>query len=357
MQNKNLITGLQAINEALIEAAKKDKDILFFGEGITDPTSFYGTTKNLEKNLSKDRLIEMPLSENSMVGAAIGASMFGKKVVINLHRVEFALLAIEQLVNNAAKSHYISGGVHNIPIVIRLIVGRGWGQGPEHSQSLENMFSIFPGLKVVIPSLPNSAKQLLLKSIFDKNPVVFIEHRWIHYTSEKRDNKKKFLFKSEKITNGKDLTIVASSIYIMECLVLIKELKKYKINIELIDLKVSRPLDLYEITKSVKKTGRLITIDLGNKNYGIGSEIISELVTSNISLFKSEPTKIGMPNYPTPSSRGYLKGHYPDKDYILSIIIKYFPSIGKFKKEIIKNITKSNKLPIDVPNEEFKGPF
>ena len=158
MQNKKLITGLQAINEALIEAAKKDKNILFFGEGINDPTSFYGTTKNLEKYVSKNRLIEMPLSENSMLGAAIGASMFGKKVIINLHRVEFALLAIEQLVNNAAKSHFISGGIHNIPIVIRVIVGRGWGQGPEHSQSLENMFSMFPGLKVAIPSLPNSAK-------------------------------------------------------------------------------------------------------------------------------------------------------------------------------------------------------
>ncbi len=357
MLNKKLITGLQAINEALIEAAKKDKNILFFGEGITDPTSFYGTTKNLENYVDKNRLIEMPLSENSMVGAAIGASMFGKKVVINLHRVEFALLAIEQLVNNAAKSHFISGGIHNIPIVIRLIVGRGWGQGPEHSQSLENMFSIFPGLKVVIPSLPNSAKQLLLDSISDKNPIVFIEHRWIHYTSEKKNNKKKFLFSSEKLTNGNHLTIVASSIYIMECLVLIKELKKYKINIELIDLKVTRPLDLSIIKKSVRKTGRLITIDLGNKNYGIGAEIISELVSDNMSLIKSEPTKIGMPNYPTPSSRGYLEGHYPDKDYILSKIIKYFPSLQRFKKEIIKNITKSKKLPIDVPNEEFKGPF
>ena len=143
----------------------------------------------------------------------------------------------------------------------------------------------------------------------------------------------------------------------MECLVLIKELKNYNINIELLDLKISRPLDLNEIKKSVKKTGRLITIDLGNKNFGIGSEIISELATKNISLFKSEPIKIGMPNYPTPSSRGYLKGHYPDKSIILSKIIKYFPSLKKFKNEIIKNVTKSNNLPIDVPNEEFKGPF
>ena len=357
MQNKNLINGSEAIREAFLEAAKIDKNVLFFGEGISDPSSFYGTTKDLDKIIGKKRLIEMPLSENAMLGAAVGASMFGKRVIINMHRVEFALLAIEQLVNNAAKSHYISAGIHRVPIVLRLIVGRGWGQGPEHSQSLENMFSIFPGLKVIIPSLPNSAKQLMIDSIFDNNPIVFIEHRWIHYASEIRKKSKKNHFKPLKIINGKDITIVTSSIYIMECIILAKELKKYGIYVELFDLRVSRPLYLNDINKSVKKTGKLITIDLGNKNFGIGSEIISEISSSNFSYFKSSPTKIGMPNYPTPSSRGYLKGHYPDKKFILEKIMNYFPNLIKHKDNILKNITKSDNLPIDVPNEEFKGPF
>ena len=138
---QRIIPGSEAIREGLIEAAKKDRNVIFQAEGVSDPSSVYGTTKNLEKIFNKKRIIEMPLSENAMTGVAIGASFLGKRPIISLHRVEFALLALEQIINNAAKSHYTSMGQHSVPIVIRLIVGRGWGQGPEHSQSLENIFA------------------------------------------------------------------------------------------------------------------------------------------------------------------------------------------------------------------------
>lgn len=358
--NKKLLTGSEAIREGLIEAGKKNNNIIFFAEGIDDPSSVYGTTKDLKNFFNKkDRLIEMPLSENGIVGIAIGASIFKKIPIISLHRVEFAILALEQIINNAAKLSYISMGEHKVPIIIRLIVGRGWGQGPEHSQSLENLFSMIPGLKVLIPSFPEDAKGMIISATRQNNPTIIIEHRWIHYAkSLVRDGYfTSNIEEPSKIISGNDITIVASSIMTFETLMLAKILKKYGVSIELIDLRVANPLKLKKIIKSVRKTGRLMTLDLGNKNFGIGSEIISQIVCEKIKLL-SEPIKIGMPFYPTPSSRGYLKNHYPSKKMIFENILKLFPSIKKYKKNIYSEIDLITKnVPIDIPDETFKGPF
>ena len=158
---KKLITTGDAIREGLAEAGKKDKNVLLFAEGIDDPSSVFGTTKDLKQVYGEDRIIEMPVSENGLCGVAIGAALMGKRPVISFHRVEFALLALEQIMNNAAKAHYISNGKHRVPLVIRAIIGRGWGQGPEHSQSLEILFASIPGLKVIMPTFPNDAKGMI----------------------------------------------------------------------------------------------------------------------------------------------------------------------------------------------------
>ena len=129
-----------AIRDGLTEIAIKDPSVIFLAEGVADPSSVYGTIAGLGKHIAPERIIEMPVAENALTGVAIGAAMMGKRPVLSFHRVEFALLAMEQIVNNAAKAHYISRGRHRVPIVIRLVFGRGWGQGPEHSQSLESMF-------------------------------------------------------------------------------------------------------------------------------------------------------------------------------------------------------------------------
>ena len=152
--NKIIMTGAEAIRDAFINAGKKINNLLVVSEGVIDPSAFYGTTKDLHIFLGKERIIEMPLSESALTGICIGAAINGMRPVLNFHRVEFALLAMEQLVNNAAKAHYISFGKHKVPFVLRLVVGRGWGQGPAHSQSLENFFSSVPGLKVIMPTFP-----------------------------------------------------------------------------------------------------------------------------------------------------------------------------------------------------------
>ena len=143
----------------------------------------WGTLKGIGNKFGEDRVIEMPIAENGAVGIAIGAAIAGQRPIISFHRVEFALLAFEQIVNNAAKTYYISNGQHKVPLVIRMVIGRGWGQGPEHSQSLEPLFAYFPGLKVVMPAFAADAKGMLIAAIEDDNPVIFIEHRFLHYST------------------------------------------------------------------------------------------------------------------------------------------------------------------------------
>ena len=219
MQNeKKIINSGQAINDALRLMGERDKNVLLFAEGIDDPSAMYGTTKNLLETYGKERMIEMPIAENGLCGVAIGAAMAGKRPVLSFHRVEFALLAMEQIVNNAAKMHYISNGNHKVPIVIRLVVGRGWGQGPEHSQSLETLFSYIPGLKVLMPTFPDDYKGMLISAIEDNNPTIIIEHRWTHYVKGDvlSGYYKSDITKPKKIKEGNDYTIVSSSFSTLE---------------------------------------------------------------------------------------------------------------------------------------------
>ena len=158
----------KAINEALEISMSLDKKVIVIGLGVDDPKSIFGTTLDLDKKFGKNRVYDMPTAENAMTGIAIGASINGFKPVITHQRVEFALLSMEQIINQASKWYYMSAGKTNIPIVIRIIIGRGWGNGPQHTQSLESMFANIPGLKVISPSNPYDAKGLLISSIKDK---------------------------------------------------------------------------------------------------------------------------------------------------------------------------------------------
>ena len=147
------------------------------------PKGIFGTTSNLSKKYGKNRVIESPISENGITGISIGLAINNFKVLLIHQRVEFALLSIEQIFNNAAKSFYVTNGKHKVPIVIRMVIGRGWGQGPAHSQSFETIFSYVPGLKVLIPSSAYDAKGMLISAINDPNPVLILEHRWFHYVT------------------------------------------------------------------------------------------------------------------------------------------------------------------------------
>jgi len=354
-----IISYADAVREALTECGKRDRNVLFLAEGIADPSSVYGTTKGLGTHCP-DQLIEMPLSENALVGIAVGAALSGKRPVINFHRVEFALLAVEQIVNNAAKAHYISRGRHSVPLVIRLVIGRGWGQGPEHSQSLESIFAHFPGLKVIMPTFPRDAKGMLIAAIRDDNPVIVIEHRWCHYSTGAvpEGDAIEALDGPRVVRAGRDVTLVGTSYATLEALRAADALAAIGVEAEVVDLRVLRPLVPDLILDSVGRTGRLVTIDTGWWRYGIGAEIVAEVTTRRFGALKSAPIRLGMPEHPTPSSRGMVPGVYPDAVGIVAAVGRQMELAEDAVASVQAALTQARGgLPPDVPDPFFKGPF
>jgi len=359
MSTHKIITFAEAIKDGIVQSMKKFPSMFLMGEGVNDPSSMWGTIKDIDKIFGNNRILEMPVSENGMFGLAIGSAIQGSRPLINLQRVEFALYAFEQIINNAAKSSYISRGKHKVPLVVRMVIGRGWGQGPEHAQSLENIFSSIPGLKVVIPAFPQDAKSLIISSIADNNPVIFLEHRWLHNSTGKVSKKFKIskLTSFKKVFNGSDITLVANSINLLEALRISKILKKFQIGVDLLDFCMPNPLDDNLLFKSIKKTKRLIVIDLGYKQLGTSSELIARVSDKKIKL-KSFPGRLGLPFHPVPSSRGLVKNFYPNGFQILKLIKDTLDINEKKFEQIISSYKKSiTNIPIDVPDPFFKGPF
>lgn len=348
------IKFFQAIKEGLSISLQKDKNVYLIGLGVPDPKGVFGTTLNLQKKFGKNRVMDMPTAENGMTGIAIGTALGGLKPVITHQRVEFALLSIEQIVNQAAKWNYMTAGKNHIPLVIRLIVGRGWGQGPQHAQSLESWFSHIPGLKVVSPSNPYDAKGLMISAINDKNPVIFYEHRWLHNTFGKVDSKyyEVKIGKAKIVKHGKDLTIISNSYMLLECLKCVKLYKKHGISIELIDIRTLRPLDKSTFIKSVNKTKKLLVVDNSWVTYGVSAEIISSIVENLNNTLQAKPIRLGFTDVPSPSTRALTKYFYPDAFEIskkINLLLNLNIDIDIFKKNSSKYY--------DIPDENFTGPF
>ena len=360
MPEARVITATEAILEALDLALTGRTDTYLIGEGVADPNAIFGTTKGLIQKYGPSRVIEMPVSENGMTGIAIGSALMGRRPIMTHQRVDFALLALEQLFNTAAKSHYVTNGAHKVPLTVRMVIGRGWGQGPQHSQSLESLFGYIPGLKVVMPSTPADFKGMLLASIEDDNPVIFIEHRWLHYVSGAvpQGYYLSALDGPHRIYEGGDLTIVASSYMTLEAMRAASALSKQGCNVDLFDLRVLRPLDLSGIIASVRRTGRLIVCDIGWKTLGPGAEIVAQVVESSLDALKRPPVRIGLPDHPTPSSLSLAQTYYPDSAQIVDAAA-LLCGIGAKETEAAREevIAARAGVPIDKPDPAFKGPF
>tara|TARA_B100000780_G_scaffold278737_1_gene253427 strand:- start:4348 stop:5397 length:1050 start_codon:yes stop_codon:yes gene_type:complete len=349
MKNKTH-TFTETINQTLIEQMNKNNNIVCFGLGINDPKRIFGTTNNLNEKFGSDRVFDTPTSENAMTGIGIGMSLNGARPIMMHQRMDFFLLAMDQLINNAAKWKYMFGGKETIPIVIRLIVGRGWGQGPTHSQNFQNLFANIPGLRVYIPSLPSTARYLLIDAIKSPEPVIFIEHRWLHNIKEEYDIKK--IHKPNavnKIKNGNDITIISSSYSTIEIIKIYKELEKNNISYDHLDINIIKPLMIDKIYKSVRKTGKLLILDnSSHKVCSIGSEIISELISLKKDIFKKEPIYLALPDIPSPTSFYLTKNYYNTSKKILK-------SVGLLLNKNIK--FKNDQILHDIPDPTFKGPF
>ena len=344
----------KAINEATDFCLKTDQSVLVIGLGVPDPKGIFGTTTGLQDKYGSERVMDMPLAENGMTGVIIGASLNGYRPILTHQRVEFALLSIEQIVDQAAKWFYMNAGQQNVPIVIRMIIGRGWGQGAQHSQSLESWFAHIPGLKVVMPSNAYDAKGLLISSIEDNNPVIFIEHRWLHNTIDyvPEDGYRVPIGEAKVVKEGKDISIIAHSYMVLEAIKCSEVLESQGISIEVVDLRSIRPLDTKTILNSVTKTKRLIVADNGWVHFGVSAEIIS-VVTENIfEKLLSAPERIGMNNSPSPSSRALANNYYPR-----SIDIARIACTMLEKTVDLKNLFPKSDLPEDIPDPAFNGPL
>lgn len=353
------LTYAQAIHEALDQLMARNPAIFIIGGGVPDPSGVFGTTYNLQSKYGKNRVMDMPVSENALTGVCIGAALSGLRPIMTHQRVDFSLYAFDQIANVASKWHYMFGGKESVPIVIRMIIGRGWGQGSQHSQSLQALFGHIPGLKVIMPTFPFDVKGLLIAAVEDNNPVIFIEHRWLY--NIKGNVPRKYytqdLGKAKIVRSGQDVTIVSVSHMTIESVKAVRILEKEGILAELIDARSVKPIDEKSILKSVVKTGRLLVVDTGHKTLGFSSELIACVAQKAFPTLKSAPQKIALPDVPTPTSFVLAKEYYPTH---LDIVDKVLRMLGvekdKIKRALKRNIPKKE-IPSDVPDLSFRGPF
>jgi acetoin:2,6-dichlorophenolindophenol oxidoreductase subunit beta len=348
------ITFSKAINEAISESMKYNDNVICYGLGVTDPKGVFGTTSGLEEVFGPQRVFDMPTSENAMTGIAVGAALNGLIPLMTHQRLDFFLLAMDQLINSASKWHYMFGSQKSVPITIRLILGRGWGQGPTHSQNLQAWFAHMPGLKVVMPTTPEDAKGLLTASILDPNPVVFLEHRWLH--NAKGNVSEGFytkpLGKSKTVKSGKDITIVTMSYMTIEAMHAAEYLEDKGISCDVIDLLTIRPMDWESIYTSVKLTCRILVLDTGFTTGSVAGEIIARVSMECFNVLKHKPSRLAMPDIPEPTSPELTKGFYVRASDIAIEVLKMFnKDFSNVKNDLPEPI------PHDIPGEWFKGPF
>jgi len=274
------VTYAEALREATEQEMARDPSVIVLGLGVDDPRPIYGTTAGLAEKFGRDRVVNTPLAEEGMTGVAIGAAMAGLRPIHVHIRMDFLLLAMNQLVNAAAKAHYMYGGAVSVPLVIRAVIGRSWGQGAQHSQGLHALFMHVPGLKVVAPSTPYDAKGALVQAIRDDNPVVFVEHRLLHGLSGPVPEAPYTVpfGRARVLAEGGDVTIVGVSHMAVEALRAHGQLARAGIAAEVIDPVSLSPLDMDTVEASLAKTGRLLVVDTGWTACGASAEIVAQAV-------------------------------------------------------------------------------
>lgn len=307
------IKYFEAVNEAQRQCLANDPSVLLMGLGVPGPTGIFGTTSGLVDEFGDDRVLDMPSSEQGMTGVALGMTIAGYRPVMIHMRVDFATLAMDQMVNQVAKWHFMYGGKMRAPLVFRMIIGRGWGQGPQHSQSLQAWFSHIPGFKVIMPTTAYDAKGMLISAIKDDAPVVVFEHRWLYgITGEVPESPYEVeIGKAAVMREGRDITIAATSYMAIEALKTAEDLEKVGVQAEVIDIRSLVPLDIETIYESVKKTGALIVADTGTTDFGVSAEIISKIVERDSSVLKKSPKRIGLPFCPSPTSPALAESFFP----------------------------------------------
>jgi len=352
------LTFAEAVKEAIDYCISQDDSVFAIGEGVPDPKAIFGTTLGLREKYGADRVLDMPLSENAMTGVCIGSALSGMRPILIHQRADFAFLSMDQIINNAAKWYYMFNGQANTPLVIRMIIGRGWGQGPQHSNSPQALFAHIPGLKVILPTNPHDAKGMLISAIEDDGPVICIEHRWTHHLKGSVLNEpyREPLGKARVAREGKDITIAAFSYMTIEAIAMADAFKKQGLSIEVIDMRCASPLDHDTVIQSVRKTGQLAILDTGWMMCGVSAELSARVTEKGFKYLKKPPLRIALPHIPTPTSTSLSEIFYQTADVVGREILRMFDVQSSDAWERILNELRG-KGPYDVPYLDFKGPF
>jgi acetoin:2,6-dichlorophenolindophenol oxidoreductase subunit beta len=321
----NRILGYNdAIHEALQLALKHDKSVFIMGQGVDDPEGMFGATRNLHLEFGHERVFDTQLSEGALMGVSVGAALAGMRPVYFHNRPDFLLLAMDQLVNHAAKWSYMFGGAKNVPLVVWACIGRGWGAAAQHSQALQGLFMHVPGLKLVMPGTCYDAKGLMLAAIADQNPVLIMDHRF-NFNFQGLVPPEPYtvpIGKGVIRRKGSDVTIVAVSHLVTDAYNAAQEATTRGIEAEVIDPRTLRPLDEEIILNSIAKTGRLIIADCGWKTGGITAEIGSMVAEKGFSHLKVPIKRIACPDLPTPAAYNLEKAYYIGKNDIRKAILE-----------------------------------
>ena len=347
-----LIRYVDALHEAFTQEMERDPKVIMFGLDVDDHKGIQGSTLGLQEKFGPQRVFGTPLSEDAMTGVAIGAAMAGLRPIHVHIRMDFMLLCMNQLVNMGAKAHYMYNGQVQVPMVVRAMIGRSWGQGGQHSQALHSLFMHIPGLKVVAPSNANDAKGCMIAAIRDNNPVIFIEHRLL-YSVDGYVPSQSFevpLGKARILQEGDDVTILAISHMVMEALRARKHLEKEGIIAEILDPISLIPLDMETILQSVRKTGRLLIVDNAWLTCGASSEILTKVYEACLEAGEKIPVmaRMGFAHTTCPTTKPLENVFYPNGR-----------TIAAKAYEMVKGKGHCFTPPADARAEidAFKGPF
>ena len=304
----------QAIREAHAQLLADDPRVFVIGQGLWSPWYAGSSLENLDEEFGKERLIDSPVSENAVTGLAIGAALAGMRPIVFHPRMDFMLLAIDPIVNQAANWSYLFAGQISAPVVIRAVINRGGEQGAQHSQALQAMFMHIPGLKVVMPATPYDAKGLLMAALEDPNPVLYIDDRWLYgeiagvpaepYTVP--------IGKAAVRRSGSDITLIGISWMAAESLRAAAMLEQQGINAEVIDLRSLKPWDRETVAASVRKTGLAVVADSGWRTAGASAEIAAEISEMAFQELRAPVGRVTLPDVPAPTSRQEEQAYYPD---------------------------------------------
>jgi acetoin:2,6-dichlorophenolindophenol oxidoreductase subunit beta len=312
----------QAIREASAQLLETDPRVMIFGQGLWSPWYVGSSMTDLDKTFGRERVLDSPVSENATTAAGVGAALVGMRPIIIHPRMDFMVLAMDPLINQAANWSYMFGGQRSVPLTVRAIINRGGEQGAQHSQALQAHFAHIPGLKVVMPATASDAKGLLVAAVRDLNPVIYIEDRWLYGVEDEVDDRlyEVPIGEAQIRRHGEDITIVAVS-YMNEVVKkALPHLIADGISVEHIDLVSVKPWDRECILQSVRKTGRLIVADTGWLTCGVASEIAATLAETAFASLKAPIRRFTLPDLPAPTSRVLEAAYYPTSEQLVELV-------------------------------------